>query len=368
MTSAADPFVIPVIVSQTGTAAFIGKSEAEGVQTLERLVNQAGGIQGQPIHFDIHDDASNPAQTVQLFNEINATHPAVIIGPSLAATCSALAPLIASGPLVYCLSAGVHPPLGSYLFSAFFSSIDMVAASARFFKQRGWTKVASITSTDAGGQDGQAAFEAAFGSDAGLAIVDRERFNATDLSVAAQMERIKASGAQGLVAWSTGTPFATILRGAVDAGLKIPIVPSTGNLTYGQMAQYRDYLKSVDLYFAAAPFIASAADIDERVVRRTVETYQSAFRAVGVRPDVAQAVGWDPPLLIIDALKHLGTKATATQIRDYIANISPAQNVVGVFGKYDFKLYAQRGLGLNQVVIVRWDAARDAFVTVGKGR
>src|ERR1700733_14779132 len=87
MTSAADPLVIPVIVSQTGTAAFLGKAETEGVQTLERVVNQAGGIKGQAIHFDIHDDASNPAQTVQLFNEINATHPAVIIGPSLAATC-----------------------------------------------------------------------------------------------------------------------------------------------------------------------------------------------------------------------------------------------------------------------------------------
>ena len=67
-------------------------------------------------------------------------------------------------------------------------------------------------------------------------------------------------------------------------------------------------------------------------------------------------------------MKHVGTKATATQIRDYIANISAAQSVVGVFGKYDFKLYAQRGLGLNQVVIVRWDVARDAFVTVDKRR
>jgi len=363
---AADPFVIPVIVSQTGAAAFLGKSAAQGFETLEKVVNQSGGINGQPIHFDIHDDASTPAQTVQLFNEINASKPSVILGSSLVATCSAMAPLIANGPVVYCLSSGVHPPAGSYLFGAFFGTGDLLGYCARYFKQRGWTKVASITSTDASGQDGQNAFDGAFGADSGMTVVDRERFNTTDLSVAAQMERIRSSGAQALVAWSTGTPFATILRGAIDAGLKIPILPSTGNLTYGQMAAYKDYLKSVDLYFSAAPFIASASDVDDPSVRRAVETYQNAFKAAGIRPDVAQALGWDPPLLVIDALKHLGIHATATQIRDYLANISPAQNVAGVFGKYDFKSYVQRGLGINQVMMVRWDIAKDTWVDVSK--
>ena len=43
-----------------------------------------------------------------------------------------------------------------------------------------------------------------------MTVVAREHFNLTDISVAAQMANIKSSGAQALIAWSTGTPVATI--------------------------------------------------------------------------------------------------------------------------------------------------------------
>lgn len=328
-------------------------------------MNQAGGIDGQPVHFAIQDDQTNPAVAVQLLNGVIAHNPAVVIGSSLVATCSAMAPLIANGPVTYCLSSGVHPTAGSYMFSAFFNTDDLIASSARYFHLRGWTKVATITSTDATGQDADRGIAAGYGPETGETIVDREHFNTTDLSVAAQLERIRASGAQVLVAWSTGTPIATILRGMVDAGLKIPVLPSTGNLTYAQMRAYAEYLRNTETYFAAAPFIAPDG-VTDRNVKRAVDTFVNAFKAVGIKPDVAQGLGWDPPLLIIDALKHLGVRATALQIRDYINNIGASQNFTGVYGHYDFKKYPQRGLGVNQIQMVRWDPTKDAWIAVSK--
>ncbi len=38
------PIVIPVIVSLTGAASFIGKSDQQSLQLIEGLVNKAGGI------------------------------------------------------------------------------------------------------------------------------------------------------------------------------------------------------------------------------------------------------------------------------------------------------------------------------------
>jgi len=52
------------------------------------------------------------------------------------------------------------------------------------------------------------------------------------------------------------------MRGMVDTGLKISVLPSTGNLTYAQMRGYADYLRSVETYFAAAPFIAPESVTD----------------------------------------------------------------------------------------------------------
>ena len=60
-------------------------------------------------------------------------------------------------------------------------------------------------------------------------LVAREHFNPTDISVAAQIERIKASGAQAIVAGVTGTPAATVFKGMVQAGLDIPVAPTSGN-------------------------------------------------------------------------------------------------------------------------------------------
>ena len=78
---AADPYNIDVILSLTGAFAFLGTSEGESLKTLETLINKEGGINGQPVHFNLLDDQTQPAVAVQLANGIIAKHPAVMLGP-----------------------------------------------------------------------------------------------------------------------------------------------------------------------------------------------------------------------------------------------------------------------------------------------
>ena len=330
---AAEPFTINVILPETGAAAFLGKEEAQSLQTIQTMVNRTGGINGQPIAFAIVDDQSTPQVSVQLFNTILAKKPAVILGPSFVSTCSAIAPLAQSaGPVDYCFSPGIHPAAGSYVFSASPSTRSLLEVAERFFHERGWTKIAVITSTDATGQDADRGIKAAFEAPgSGEQVVDWEHFTPGDVSTTAQMAHIQNSGAQAMIAWSTGTPFATVLRGANGVGLSIPMLTTSGNLTYAQMQQYAPFMTD-QLYFSGFPWV-SPESVKDPQVKRAVDAFVAAFKASGVKPDVGQSLAWDPALIVIDAYRHLGTGATATQIRDYLDGIGPAHPYAGIYGR-----------------------------------
>jgi branched-chain amino acid transport system substrate-binding protein len=45
-----------------------------------------------------------------------------------------------------------------------------------------------------------------------------------------------------VVAWSTGTPIATIFKGILQAGLDVPTATTDGNMTFAQMTNYAAFL------------------------------------------------------------------------------------------------------------------------------
>lgn len=354
-----DPYVINAIESRSGEYAFLGQEGIQALGIIEAMTNKAGGIDGRPIHFDIVDDQSNPAIAVQDANAIIAKHPAFIIGLSGVSLCNAVMPLVANdGPLVYCTTPGAHPSPGSYVFSSGISTLDTLGASKKFFENRHWTRVAFITSTDATGQDADRNIQSVFGDGKGpIQVVAHEHFNPTDLSVSAQMTDIKASGAQVLVAWTTGTPFGTVLRNAHEAGLTIPILTTAGNLSDAEMRAYAAFLPK-ELYFPGTPAFAPEV-VPPGPLKNALNNYFAALKAGGVKPENAISLTWDPTFLLIGALRKLGLSATAPQIRDYLAAL---HGDVGIYGPHDFAAVPQRGLGENSVVMIRWDPATRGWV------
>jgi hypothetical protein len=80
-----------------------------------------------------------------------------------------------------------------------------------------------------------------------------------------------------------------------------------------------------------------------------------------VRPDIGHSLMWDPAMVFIDALRHLGVGATAEELRAYIL---AQHSWVGTNGVYDFASGDQRGLGDGSIVVARWDAARSIWLQV----
>jgi branched-chain amino acid transport system substrate-binding protein len=287
----------------------------------------------------------------------------VVLGAALVAECNAMKAMLKDGPLLYCLTPAVHPEAGSYVFSADPSTNDQLAASIHYFRARGLTRIAIITSTDASGQDADTTIAGAMdlAENKGVSAIAHEHFNVTDLSVQAQIERIKATNPQVLIAWTTGTPFATILRAVNDAGMTIPVYTNAGNLTYGQMAAYKSFLPK-DLYFPAVACVVPDG-ITDPAVKAATAAYFDALKDIGVKPEYIQSVAYDPALLVVTALRALGPNTTGAKIRDYINNMS---SFAGASGKYNFKAIPQRGLGTNQIFVARWDDAQTNWVAVSK--
>ncbi len=365
VTGPARAYDLNTILPLTGGASFLGKEEQRALQLAEPLINKAGGIQGEPVHFIFYDDESNPQTGVLLSNRVMANSPAVLLGSSLVAVCNAMAPLMRNGPTMYCFSPGIHPPKGSYVFTSSVSTLDLADAMIRYFRLKGWTRLAFMTSADATGQDAERGLDeiVARPENKDVTVVEHAHFYTTDVSVAAQIERIRSANPQVLIAWSTGSPIATVFKGIVQAGLDIPIATTNGNMTYAQMTQYASFLPK-QLYIAAPEWVQHEGVITlDPAVEKVQRDYFDTFKAANIKPDIAASLAWDPAMIVIDALRHVGPKATAQQVRDYIAGL---KGYAGINGIYDFPRVPQRGLDVQGAVMTRWSPTKQTWELMSK--
>lgn len=361
---AADPYEINVITSLTGQSALGGKQVSDSLRIIETRVNQSGGIAGRPIRFIIQDDQTNPQIAVSLANAILAKHAPVILGPQITATCNAVFPLLVDGPVMWCFSPGFHPPKDGFGFSSNASTAALLQTTVRYFHALGLNKLGLIATTDATGQDGERTLDAALaGRDvAGMTVVDREHFNVSDISVAAQMAHLKASGAQAIVAWATLTPLGTVLRGANEAGLDLPIATTNANASAAQLRGYASFIPKTLLI--AAMFNQVPDQLPPGPIKRKVEQFYEDYKTLlGFAPEGSANLAWDSTYIILDAVKRYGPSVTARQIRDYVESL---HGWVGINGVYDFRDGSQRGLSDRDVLMTQWDPVRNTFVGVSK--
>lgn len=359
---AADPYEIDVIIPLTGPAGLGGQTAAKTLGAIEELTNRTGGIRGRPVHFVIHDDATNPGTAVQLITQVLTKKPTVVLGPMIGATCQAVAPIVKNGPVQYCFSPVVYPPPGSFTFTASPATQTYATAFFRYFRSRGIKSFALITSTDATGADFDTQVDRQLAApefkDSGLLLVVREHFNVADLSVAAQMARMKAANPQAIIAYANGAPFGTLLHGVQEAGLNIPVFGTSSAMVLALLKQLNDILPK-ELYFPGFPaLVGMTRSKKEKAVQ---ERAVAAEKLAGITPDALSLAPWDPATIVIDALRALGPDATADQLRAHLANL---HGYVGLYGEYDFRDGSQRGLSADNVIVQRYDASKPGFVAV----
>jgi branched-chain amino acid transport system substrate-binding protein len=362
---AAEPYEINVILSLTGYAAFIGTQEAQSLGALEAVENKNGGINGRPVKFVIADDASNPVNAVQLANGIIAKGAPLMLGPTLTSNCDAVYAIVkTNGPVEYCFSPALHPTPNTYGFSAGASTADLAIATVRYFRERGWKRMALISSTDASGQDGENVVRAALTlpENKTVTLVANEHFAIADVSVGAQIARIKAADPQVIIAWTTGTPSGTVLRALHDAGLDLPVLLNAGNIVRAQLRTYATFAPT-NLYLPGLRFLAPNL-VRSGPLKDAQEAFFNGLAAAKIpTPEVNMAFAWDPGRVVINVLRHLGPNPTAAQVKDAIEN---THGISGINSLLDYRDLSQRGVPISAVVVIRWNGAKDSFDAVSQ--
>jgi branched-chain amino acid transport system substrate-binding protein len=347
------PYEINAILALTGSGAFIAHGQSEALRAVEKYINETGGIAGQPVHFTIADSGSSPQTDIQLTTALLASHPPFVIEGGPAPVCGGVATLYKAGPVMYCLSPGYYPERGGYVFGSGVDSHLGMGVVIRYLRERGITRLGVITVTDIAGQEADAALKALLADPVNKNIhaVTWEHFSPRDISVAAQMANIKAANPDVVIGWATGTPTGTLLQGYKEAGLTQPFVASQANENSRQMQQYKSMmpheLMMYSVMFPAEPLMRKGP------LKTAIVDYTRAMKAVGAElNDSSSAETWDAALILVNALRALGTTATADRVRAYVAGL-PSYD--GPTGHFDFRIGNQRGLDATSSIMVRWD-------------
>ena len=355
---AADPIEVNALLPMTGPLAFYGAGIANGLNAEESVLNAGGGINGRTLHFVISDDQANPQVAVQLTSALVSKGAPIIFDGGPAATCKATANTAKNSAVVLCLSAAYDPADDPYSFTTPMSFESALAAQVRYFRVRGFKRIGFIIGTDATGQiaDSSLTHIMTYPENKDMVLVARERFGTTDLSVTAQVAKLKAGNPQAVFLAASGAPLGLILREMRDAGMELPTGTIASNQSVQQLVSYGNIVPP-DLELVAALW-AGYDVMGKGPIKDKVTQFRDAMARAGHDADGPASIGWDFGLFVAAAYHKYGASMTPTNLKDYIAS---ARNLPGICGTYDFVATPGRGLTDKDTVVLHWNGTRKTF-------
>jgi branched-chain amino acid transport system substrate-binding protein len=198
---------------------------------LEEDLNKAGGLLGRKVEVFIVDDESDATKAVTAVDRlIKRDRVVAVIGPSTSGSTLAIIPKIeeAQIPLISCAAARkIVEPVRRWVFKVAASDILAVRKIFSDLKQRGLTKIAILTASDAYGAGGREDIKE-LAPQMGIALVADEVFGPRDTDMTVQLTRIKGTPAQVIVVWGTNPGPAVIARNRAQLKITTPLYMSSG--------------------------------------------------------------------------------------------------------------------------------------------
>lgn len=219
----------------SGGSSPMGESMRNGVRLAVEEINGIGGIHGKPIELIERDDQANNELGARIAAEMVRTKVLATIG--IVNTGVALSSIDlyqqAKIPLMIAVSTGTAltkkfaPPAANenYIFRVS-PTIDLeVRMLVADLKRRGINQAAILADSTPYGDAGLAAFSE-HSRQAGLNLSAQLRFKIGDTDMSSQLQKLRLSGAQAVIAWGIGPELAAIARGIQSMGWKIPLMGS----------------------------------------------------------------------------------------------------------------------------------------------
>jgi branched-chain amino acid transport system substrate-binding protein len=323
-----EPLTIGAVLPLTGEAAHWGIPPRNAAELAIDEINAAGGIGGRKLKFLAEDDRCQPADGVSAFNKIMATaNPPVIVGAVCSSVTLAIAALAESRKTVLISPASTSPKLtdaGDFIFRVVPSgSLRGKVFAEYLYNERGLRKLAVLYINNEGGIGGSSAFKAQF-TQLGGAVVVEESYAQGATDVRAQLTKIKAANADGVMVGSYPPDTVLVLRQAHELQLQQPLFFTTEAVQNPEVLREAGDAANGAVYILAAPASGEAPEA-------FTQAYEAKF---GKKPELFAAEGYDIVRLVGQAIAADKDKpVSGSSIRDFLYQV---RNYKGASGAITF--------------------------------
>lgn len=346
-----EPYKIGAVLDISGNSSSLGVPERDTLLMLTEKLNANGGINGRPIELTILDNKSDETEGVLAVKTLIEKGVLAVLGASASGTSMAMMNTVQKEkvPMISLAAASsIVEPVNErqWVFKTAQSDIVMINKIISYLKNNNLNNVAFMYMNNSYGVGGMNAITAAV-KDTGINIVAKEKFDASDKDMTAQLTKVKASGAQVVIVWAIPPSASILTKNYRDLGITIPLIHShgVGNQNFIDLAQ--GAADGVLLPIGKFPVAQQIPDSDPQ--KKVLESYIADYtQKYNTPPNSFGGYAYDAFNLLVKAIETAGPDRAA--IRD---QLEKTQGYVGISGVFNMSPQDHNGLKEDSAVMVQ---------------
>jgi len=336
---AQEPIKIGLVTALSGQSARAGEAITRGLQVAIDEINAKGGLLGgRKLELLRRDDEATPAKGVIAARELYFKEKvAVLIGGLDSPVALAIVPIANENKMVFMDPWAAGTPItkngakDNYVFrvSAVDELVDkaMLQYAQKVYKAQ---KPGMILVNNAWGESNEKGLTAAM-TEKGLKPAGIEKFEASDVDVTPQLNRLKAAGADTLFMVGNVGPSSQVVKSLDRMGWKVPVVshwgPAGGRFTElaGPSAKNVHFVQTYS-------FFGNQSPVGQKVLKALMAKYPDIKGPGDVTPAVGVANSYDAMMLSALAIQNAGS-TDGRKVRDGYYKIGRYEGLIKNYDK-----------------------------------
>ncbi len=331
---------IGVVNPMSGSVAFAGKQQKEGLDLALEEINEEGGINGKLIELIYEDGMCQPLEASKAVSKlIEQDEVIAVIGSYCYSSCLSMSPITERNEVIL-FASGMSPKIkeaGDFVFRNKPTFEIEAKATADFILKEGYKSSCVMYINNDYGVGGISSFRDSF-VDIGGVINKEEAYNQDDTDFRTQLIKIKDSDCEALYLISHTNDYPIIARQFIELGLQKKVFTSAG-------FEDKSLENKPELEGIIYPFLFNI-NKDYKPLKIFLKKFNEVYNK---NPDYQSSVAYDSLKIIVEAMKKCENPKDTICIKDELYKIKDYQGVAGLtsfneFGdlvsrEYEWKIY-----------------------------
>lgn len=350
-------YVVQIITSATGSSNALGLAGADGMQAAIESVNEAGGVNGHLIEYEVLDDQSDTTVSQTTVRTALAADPIAILDGGTSTTLTARVPAYESAGVTVVANSTREAPLASWLYSVPPTNSQVAVSNTHAAEQvLGGSledkKVALVSTASPAGEAASANQERLI-IEAGGAVVAKEFQPYGATSFGSQANNIVAKDADVVIIVDAAPSAVVESKALADAGYKGAIITWSGASDANTLGQIGgDSLYTVR-YLGAAVIGTGMYDaaVEFGFESGTSHAYFS--------------LGWAAAHTLVKGLDACGYPCTSADLQKALDGLGDFSVPGDVLIAGDLRLSPSVHAMVTGAQVYKWDEGAEDVTTVG---